>query len=96
MHSIPRFIHTQHRIFVETFSRIIIRTTIFCTVTGDPIEVGFERSVYTVNENVGDNNLALLVCVNASSVATEFTVTLSTENGTAIGNCHIYKIHISM
>ena len=65
---------------------IIIHTTIFYTVADDPIEVSFVRSIYTVNENVGDNNLALLVCVNASNVTTEFTVTLSTENGTAIGN----------
>ena len=63
----------------------IIDPTVFYYVTGDPIEVSFERSIYTVDENVGDNNLALLVCVNASNATTEFTVTLSTENGTAIG-----------
>ena len=72
-----------HEIF--HFGRIIIRITIFYTGTGDPIEVSFERSIYTVDENVEDNNLALLVCVNASNATTEFTVTLSTENGTAIG-----------
>ena len=43
-----------------------------------------------MNENVGDNNLALLVCVNASNVTNEFTVTLSTENGTAIGNLSFF------
>ena len=63
----------------------IIDPTVFYSVTGEPIEVSFQRSIYTVDENVGDNNLALLVCVNACNATTEFTVTLSTENGTAIG-----------
>lgn len=53
------------------------------------MEVRIGRSTYTVNENISDDSLALLVCVISSDVTTGFTVTLSTQSGTAIGN-HIY------
>jgi len=42
-----------------------------------------------VNENVSDDSLVLLVCVSSSDVTIGFTVTLSTQSGTAIGD-HIF------
>ena len=42
-----------------------------------------------MNENVSDDSLALLVCVSSSDVTIGFTVTLSTQSGTAIGD-HIF------
>ena len=51
-----------------------------------PVQVGLERESYSVGENVGDNNLALLVCaVTSTDVPFGFTVTVSLQNGSAIG-----------
>ena len=52
----------------------------------DGVLVELEKNVYEVAENVSDIDLALLVCANTSSdVQVEFTVTVSVENGTALG-----------
>ena len=45
-----------------------------------------EKESYVVAENVSDSDLALLVCANTSSdVLVGFTVTVSVQNGTALG-----------
>lgn len=48
-------------------------------------EVGIEQSTYTVSEEVSSQNLALFVCALASGAQRNFTVTLTTESGTAVG-----------
>ena len=54
------------------------------------VEVGFEQESYEVAENVGDSDLALLVCANTSSdVLVGFTVTVSVQNGTALGKLYL-------
>ena len=59
-----------------------------------PIQVDLEQESYEVAENVSDSDLALLVCANTSSdVQVGFTVTVSVENGTALGKLYQRGIH---
>ena len=54
------------------------------------VEVGLEQENYEVAENVGDSDLALLVCANTTSdVLVGFTVTVSAQSGTALGKLYI-------
>ena len=55
-----------------------------------PIQVGLEQESYVVAENVSDSDLALLVCASTSSdVQVGFTVTVSVQNGTALGKLYL-------
>ena len=50
------------------------------------VTVRFAQEIYTVSEAVGSQNLALYVCVTASTVERSFSVTLQLTSGTAVGN----------
>ena len=57
------------------------------------IQVGLEEDNYIVREDIGDNDLGLLICANASNdVEFEFTVTISFQNGTAQGKSTRYSL----
>lgn len=49
------------------------------------VTVRFAQETYTVSEAVGSQNLALYVCVIASTVERNFSVTLFPISGTALG-----------
>ena len=62
----------------------------------------FERTPYTVREDLTDGkNLALVICATAEELTQAVTVTISTTNGTAIGEplgtlcivAHNYRFH---
>ena len=56
-------------------------------------QVGLEEDNYSVREDIGDNDLGLLICANASNdVEFEFTVTISFQNGTAQGKSTSYSL----
>ena len=58
-----------------------------------PIQVGLEEDIYSIREDIGDNDLALMVCANASNdVEFEFTVTISFQSGTAQGKSTSYSL----
>ena len=49
-------------------------------------EISFEKTSYSVREDLTDSkNLALVVCTTAEEVTQAVTVTISTTNGTAVG-----------
>ena len=49
-------------------------------------EISFEKTSYSVREDLTDSkNLALVVCATAEEVTQAVTVTISTANGTAVG-----------
>lgn len=53
------------------------------------VEVELDEDMYEVDENVGDSNLALFVCLQSSGNLTferAVTVSVTTEPGTALGD----------
>jgi len=57
------------------------------------IQVGLEKDNYSIREDIGDNDLSLMICVNASTdVEFEFTVTISFQSGTAQGKSTSYSL----
>ena len=63
---------------------------LFQTCDHSPIaiqaEISFEKTSYSVREDLTDSkNLALVVCATAEEVTQAVTVTISTANGTAVG-----------
>jgi len=58
-----------------------------------PIQVGLEEDIYSIREDIGDNDLSLMICANASTdVEFEFTVTISFQSGTAQGKSTSYSL----
>ena len=62
------------------------------------VTVRFTQEIYTVSEAVASQNLALYVCVFASTVERNFSVTLYPVSGTAAGRdvLHVMMIISSM
>ena len=56
-----------------------------------PVTVRFAKETYTVSEAVGSQNLALFVCVYASTAEKTFTVNLLPTSGTAVGKYHTHN-----
>ena len=55
-------------------------------ITAIQAEISFEKTSYSVREDLTDSkNLALVVCATAEEVTQAVTVTISTANGTAVG-----------
>ena len=66
-----------------------LSNSFYTVLTAPPVQVMLEQQIFTVNEVVGSQNLALLVCAIANETQLDFEVTLATASESAIGKATI-------